>query len=98
MTSNYVSRRSFLAAAGSLTAAAFSQRLHADDRYEYGPGAPPRRYPDVEIIALDPRFKKYATPLAKGAALKGLSPLMNNAVRKILFIFIAVELENFSIQ
>lgn len=60
MISNSTARRSFLAAATGLAAAAASRTLLGQDRYEYGTGAPPRRYPDVDIIALDPRFKKYA--------------------------------------
>ena len=60
MTSSHSTRRSFLGAAAGLAAAAVSRSLSADDKYEYGPNAPPRRYPDVEIVTLDPRFKKYA--------------------------------------
>src|SRR6478672_7185900 len=60
MTSNCVSRRSFLGTAAGLAATAAGRTLLAQDRYEYGNGAPPRRYPDVEIVTLDPRFKKYA--------------------------------------
>ena len=60
MTSHQVSRRALLGAMGSLAVAAASRGLLAEDRYEFGPGAPPRRYPDVDIVAFDPRFKKYA--------------------------------------
>src|SRR5262249_1511726 len=52
-SSSGLSRRSFLATAavtGMATAAL------GDD---YGPNAPPRRYPDRDIIALDKRFEKY---------------------------------------
>lgn len=50
-----VPRRSFLtAAAGALTLAA--GRAMARD---YGPDAPPVRYPEPDVVALDKRFKKY---------------------------------------
>ena len=57
-------RRSFLAAAAGavgLAAAAVNAR-------DYGPGAEPVRYPDPDIVTLDPRFKKYAlgnTPIQR---------------------------------
>ena len=57
-------RRSFLAAAAGavgLVAAAAQAR-------DYGPGAEPVRYPDPDIVTLDPRFKKYAlgnTPIQR---------------------------------
>ncbi len=45
-------RRSFLAAAaGAATTAAFGR--------DYGPNAPPVRYPDPDIVVLDKRFAKY---------------------------------------
>src|SRR5437762_4731468 len=46
-------RRSFLAstAAAAVASAAFGQ--------DYGPNAPPRRYPDPDIVVLDKRFEKY---------------------------------------
>jgi gluconolactonase len=46
-------RRSFLAAAGA--AAALATTALARD---YGPGAPPVRYPDPDIVVLDKRFAK----------------------------------------
>jgi gluconolactonase len=47
-------RRTFLAtAAGMLTANAFAQQR------DYGPNAPPVRYPDPDVISLDKRFDKY---------------------------------------
>lgn len=55
-TVSAVPRRSFLAAAAGalgLTASAAFAR-------DYGPGAAPIRYPDPDLVALDPRFKKYA--------------------------------------
>src|SRR5437016_5090066 len=53
-------RRTFLAAAAMAPAAAWAQR--------YEPGALPLRYPDADIVSLDPRFKKYAignTPIQR---------------------------------
>jgi gluconolactonase len=47
------SRRSFLAT----TTAALVTGLPADR--DYGPQAPPKRYPDPDIVVLDKRFKKY---------------------------------------
>ena len=45
-------RRSFLAAAAATaTSTAFGR--------EFGPGAPPVRYPDPDIVVLDKRFSKY---------------------------------------
>jgi gluconolactonase len=48
-----LSRRSFLAAA-ALTAAASGAKGR-----DYGPSAPPARYPDPDIVVLDKRFAKY---------------------------------------
>ncbi|WP_206028463.1 SMP-30/gluconolactonase/LRE family protein [Thalassoroseus pseudoceratinae] len=58
-----VNRRSFLAAttAGILAAKSALGR-------DYGPDAPPVRYPDPDIVTLDDRFKKYAlgnTPIQR---------------------------------
>ena len=54
MNSNSSStRRSFLGALGAFAVAA---PLFGRD---YGPNAPPVRYPEPDVIALDPRFKKY---------------------------------------
>lgn len=49
-----MSRRSFLttAAAATLASAAHGAR-------DFGPNAPPPRYPDVDILVLDKRFAKY---------------------------------------
>jgi gluconolactonase len=55
-------RRSFLAAAAAMTAAAFSKPALARDYKE------PTRYPDPDIVTLDKRFKKYAlgnTPIQR---------------------------------
>src|SRR6476620_10604697 len=47
-------RRAFIGAAAAMSATvAFGQ-----DR-NYGPGAPPMRYPDPDILVLDKRFAKY---------------------------------------
>ena len=59
-------RRSFLAAAaGAIGVAAAATSAQARD---YGPGAEPVRYPDPDIVTLDPRFKKYGignTPIQR---------------------------------
>jgi gluconolactonase len=65
-----VGRRSFLGAAGAAAAAMLGvgssmERALARD---FGPSAPPVRYPDPDIVVLDPRFKKYAlgnTPIQR---------------------------------
>ena len=57
-------RRSFLAATAGAIGLAASKALGRD----YGPQAEPVRYPDPDIVALDPRFKKYAlgnTPIQR---------------------------------
>ena len=46
-----IGRRSFLAAAAAATSTAFGR--------DYGPNAEPVRYPDPDIVVLDPRFAKY---------------------------------------
>lgn len=56
-TSPGLTRRGLLASvAGSAIGMAVTPVLSRD----YGPGAPPVRYPDPDIVTLDPRFKKYA--------------------------------------
>jgi len=55
-------RRSFLAAAGiALGLGALPEALRgaAAPEREFGPNAPPVRYPDPDIVVLDPRFAKY---------------------------------------
>ncbi len=47
-----VTRRAFLAGAATLAGSAALAR-------DYGPNAPPVRYPDPDIVALDKRFEKY---------------------------------------
>ena len=49
-------RRRFVAAVTAAATAGISQQLFARD---YGPGAPPQRYPDPDIVELDERFAKY---------------------------------------
>ena len=51
-TSDSSTRRSFLTALGTLAAAPLFAR-------DFGPGAAPVRYPEPDVIPLDPRFKKY---------------------------------------
>lgn len=63
--STKLARRSFLAAATAGVACFSSSRL---DSRDYGPNAQPVRYPDPDIVVLDPRFKKYAlgnTPIQR---------------------------------
>lgn len=58
-------RRSFLGAAAGVAAATLFSSAEAR---EYGPDAPPVRYPDPDIVTLDDRFKKYAlgnTPIQR---------------------------------
>ena len=50
-SSPFSTRRSFLAALGALGAAPLLAR-------DYGPGAPPARFPDADIVVLDERFDK----------------------------------------
>lgn len=57
-------RRSFLASAVGAVALAVQSASARD----FGPGTEPVRYPDPDIISLDPRFKKYAlgnTPIQR---------------------------------
>jgi gluconolactonase len=59
-----LARRSFLAATVGAVGLAASKALARD----YGPHAEPVRYPDPDIVTLDPRFKKYAlgnTPIQR---------------------------------
>jgi gluconolactonase len=52
LSSVSIARRSFLAAGAAAVAATALGR-------DYGPGAEPVRYPDPDLVELDPRFKKY---------------------------------------
>ncbi|MCX7395841.1 MAG: SMP-30/gluconolactonase/LRE family protein [Planctomycetales bacterium] len=57
-------RRSFLAAAAGAMVLATTEAAARD----FGPTASPVRYPDPDIVTLDPRFKKYAignTPIQR---------------------------------
>ncbi len=66
-----LARRSFLAATVGAVGLAASKALARDAKdpvREYGPNAQPVRYPDPDIVTLDPRFKKYAlgnTPIQR---------------------------------
>lgn len=51
-------RRSFLAAVGAAAGTAAAGLAGAQAR-DYGPHAPPVRYPDPDIVSLDKRFDKY---------------------------------------
>lgn len=51
-----VPRRSFLAAAAGVAGAFIGRSAEARD---YGPDAPPVRYPEPDVVVLDDRFKKY---------------------------------------
>lgn len=63
-SSNSLPRRSFLAMTAGAVGLAASRALGRD----YGPHAQPVRYPDPDLVTLDPRFKKYAlgnTPIQR---------------------------------
>jgi gluconolactonase len=51
-----LSRRGFVGAAAALATGLLGQQAKAR---EFGPDAPPVRYPDPDIVVLDPRFAKY---------------------------------------
>ncbi|MEK6236967.1 MAG: SMP-30/gluconolactonase/LRE family protein, partial [Planctomycetales bacterium] len=77
-------RRSFLAAAAStvVSAAAFGR--------DFGPGAPPTRYPDPDIVELDKRFAKYKlgnTPIQRlhTGTLWAEGPAWNGVGRYLLW-------------
>jgi gluconolactonase len=54
-----IGRRALLTgAAAAFASAAFAQQQQ-QQRRDYGTGAPPVRYPDPDIVTLDPRFEKY---------------------------------------
>jgi len=48
----FTTRRSFLSAVGTFAAAPLLAR-------DFGPAAPPQRYPEPDVVALDDLFKKY---------------------------------------
>ncbi|GIX05284.1 MAG: gluconolactonase [Planctomycetaceae bacterium] len=61
-----ITRRDCLRTIGSTAFALSTSTLWA--QRDYGPHAPPVRYPDPDIVALDPRFKKYTlgnTPILR---------------------------------
>lgn len=55
---NSLNRRSFLASAGALVAGAAATAVHAQVDRDWT-GVNPTRFPDPDIIELDPRFGKY---------------------------------------
>ena len=56
-TSDRLGRRRFLAAAAAVVTA--GRLASAQGRRNYGANAPPVRYPDPDVVVLDPRFEKY---------------------------------------
>ena len=63
-SNNSLPRRSFLAMTAGAVGMAASRALGRD----YGPHAQPVRYPDPDLVTIDPRFKKYAlgnTPIQR---------------------------------
>ena len=66
-----LARRSFLTATVGAVGLAASKAFARDAKdpvRQYGPNAEPVRYPDPDIVTLDPRFKKYAlgnTPIQR---------------------------------
>lgn len=56
-TSNTSSRRSFLAAAGATAITAMP--LFAAEKRSYAPTAEPVRYPEPDVVVIDPSFSKY---------------------------------------
>ena len=78
-----IARRSFLATAAlAATSAVFGR--------DYGPDAPPVRYPDPDIVVLDPRFAKYKlgnTPIQRihTGTLWAEGPAWNGVGRYLLW-------------
>lgn len=56
LRAGFAGRRNFLAAMTGAAAAAFAGRAVGRD---YGPDAPPVRYPEPDVVVLDKRFEKY---------------------------------------
>ncbi|MBI4600463.1 MAG: SMP-30/gluconolactonase/LRE family protein, partial [Planctomycetes bacterium] len=80
-------RRRFLAAAAAAAAGAVTAL--AGDR-DYGPGAPPVRYPDPDVVVLHPSFKKYKvgnTPIQRlhTGCLWAEGPAWNGVGRYLLW-------------
>src|SRR6476469_8380262 len=84
MNSSTVSnRRSFLTALGAFAAAPLFAR-------DYGAGAPMVRFPDPDIVVLDPGFKKYKignTPIQRlhTGMLWAEGPAWNAAARYLIW-------------
>ena len=83
------SRRGFLAATTAAIAAASGRKAEAQVR-DYGPNAPPVRYPDPDIVVLDDRFKKYAlgnTPIQRvyRGSLWAEGPAWNGSGKYLVF-------------
>jgi len=79
-------RRSFLAAAAAAAVGASGKAFGRD----FGPNAPPVRYPDPDIVALDDRFKKYKlgnTPIQRlhNGTLWAEGPAWNGVGRYLVF-------------
>jgi gluconolactonase len=82
-------RRSFLAAA-TLAAAGAAGAVASAQQRQYGPGAPPVRYPDPDIVVLDDRFAKYRignTPIQRlhTGTLWAEGPAWNGVGRYLLW-------------
>jgi gluconolactonase len=84
-----LSRRGFLSTASAAAAGAFATMALGRD---YGPDAPPVRYPDPDIVVLDDRFKKYKlgnTPIQRlyhsKAMLWAEGPAWNGVGRYLLW-------------
>lgn len=83
-----IGRRGFLAsAAAAVAGSTMAQSLLARD---YGPGAPPVRYPDPDIVSLDDRFNKYKlgnTPIQRihTGTLWAEGPAWNGVGRYLLW-------------
>jgi len=89
--SRSLGRRSFLALAGAAAATVSTPGRWSLGR-EYGPGAPPVRYPDPDIMALDPRFKRVTlgnTPIQRlyhsGEMLWAEGPAWNGVGRYLVW-------------
>jgi gluconolactonase len=55
-----IARRALLTgAAATVASEAFGRQQPQQQVRDYGPGASPVRYPDADIVTLDPRFNKY---------------------------------------
>ncbi len=89
LLSAQTNRRNFLAGAGALAAGTILPRLSAGADRDWS-GRNPSRYPDVDIVVLDDRFKKYKignTPIQRLAVgtLWGEGPAWNGAGRYLIW-------------